>query len=80
MVVKIINGMRIPSRHTPRRRRMSSTGVSAAARLLSRVQLVTVQSRRPQNSSSHRRQSQGAPGAREQPAKAQSGQGPKIDH
>jgi len=39
---------------------MSSTSVSAAARLLSRIQLVTVQSRRPQNSSSHRRQSRAA--------------------
>ena len=34
--------------------------MSAAARLLSRIQLVTVQSRRPQNSSSYRRQSRAA--------------------
>jgi hypothetical protein len=39
---------------------MSSTGASAAARLLLRAQLVTVKSRRPQNSSSRRRQNRTA--------------------
>ena len=39
---------------------MSSTGVSAAARLLLRAQLVTVKSQRPQNSSSRRRQNRTA--------------------
>ena len=61
MVVKIINGMRIHSPpYTPRRRRMSSTGASAGALLPLRAQLVTVKSRRPQNSSSHRRQNRAA--------------------
>jgi len=39
---------------------MSSTGVWAAGRLLSRVQLVNVKRRGPQNSSSRRRQNRTA--------------------
>ena len=39
---------------------MSFTGASAAAQLLSRVQLMTLKSRRPQNSSSRRRQNRTA--------------------
>ena len=39
---------------------MSFTGASAAAQLLSRVQLMTLKSRRPQNSSSRRRKSRAA--------------------
>jgi len=48
------------------------------ARLLLRAELMTVKGRSPHHRSIRRRQGQVAPGAREQPAKAQSAQGPQI--
>jgi hypothetical protein len=59
MVVKVYGGMRIHSPPTPRRSKTSSTSVSAVGRLLSPAQLMPI-SRRPQNSSSRRRQNRTA--------------------
>ena len=69
MVLKFVTkeALRFTTLHTPNRKRLSFTAAMPTARLLLRIGLTPLKRGSPKHRSSRRRQSQRAPGIREQP-------------
>ena len=69
MVLKFVTkeALRFTTLHTPNRKRLSFTAAMPTARLLLRVRLTPVKRGSPKHRSIRHRQSQPAPGIREQP-------------